>query len=287
MSKPKDSKTFKIYTNSGKSAGAGSFNIKIETRSTPYVPDSTHKTRMQKSCKDECLAYSWSWGLSDPQLWCERGCKTYSQDKHTLMSKCEADTCVRYGYARTCDCPACNKGCYFMKKLYYNLKPTWSPKAPQLPGGPPEPVVPPVVGADGIGTGTGPVPGQSWPDCAAVPVANPTSSGYCDKYSEGCCMPAELAAVTIGGRTAQVHRDTLSAWKAFAQVVTKHNYEVRSFGAHCCRCIKKSDGTCYKNKKGEDIISNHAYGNAIDLNPSENPMNFNKVRANELDIQTP
>lgn len=232
---------------------------------------------MQKTCKEQCQDESWSFFLSEPALWCERGCGVYSKDKHHLTSKCEADTCVKYGYARTCDCPACKQGCLFKKNLWKNLEPTFVPKAPKLPGGPPEPPVPEIIGAENIGTGTAPVPGQSWPDCKAVPVLNPASSGYCDKYTEGCCQPAELKPVEIGGKTAKVHRDSLSAWKAFAQVVAKHNYEVRSFGAHCCRCIRQSDGTCYKNSKGEDIISNHAYGAAIDINPSENPMRYNKV----------
>lgn len=103
-------------------------------------------------------------------------------------------------------------------------------------------------------------------------------SSDCNMYDKGCCYSTEMLDVNFGGIGVAVHKDMYSAFLEVAKIMAKHRYEIRSAGGFCCRCIREGDG-CSSSR------SNHAYGVAIDINPSVSSDSQNLARSRNSDRQ--
>lgn len=68
------------------------------------------------------------------------------------------------------------------------------------------------------------------------------------------------------GLKVQVHKAAASAFQGFVNELIGQGYDVKSLG-----------GFNIRNKRGGNSLSEHAYGNAIDINPGKNPMGKNLV----------
>ena len=68
------------------------------------------------------------------------------------------------------------------------------------------------------------------------------------------------------GMTVQVHKAAADAFKGFLDELVGQGYNIKSLGGYNLR-----------NKRGGNSLSEHAFGNAIDINPGENPMGKNLV----------
>lgn len=66
---------------------------------------------------------------------------------------------------------------------------------------------------------------------------------------------------TPGGVGAQVHREAAPYFQGFINELESMGYRIRQFG-----------GYNYRNKRGGSSLSEHAFGNAIDINWDKNPM---------------
>lgn len=65
---------------------------------------------------------------------------------------------------------------------------------------------------------------------------------------------------TPSGKTAQVHKDAAPSFQGFLSDLEKSGYKVNDLG-----------GYNHRNIRGGSGLSQHAYGNAIDINPAQNP----------------
>jgi len=63
------------------------------------------------------------------------------------------------------------------------------------------------------------------------------------------------------GMQAQVHKAAAAAFQGFVNELIDQGYNVKSIGGYNLR-----------NKRGKNSLSEHAFGNAIDINPATNPM---------------
>src|SRR5690606_38856546 len=66
---------------------------------------------------------------------------------------------------------------------------------------------------------------------------------------------------TPGGVGAQVHKEAAPYFQGFINELESMGYRIRQFG-----------GYNYRNKRGGSSLSEHAFGNAIDINWDKNPM---------------
>lgn len=98
-----------------------------------------------------------------------------------------------------------------------------------------------------------------------------TTAQLRDDYSASRCRPSRLRTVSFpcsrsirsdGTIELSLQRDTVAAWRLFADVMRRHRYLFRESagGTYNCRPIA-----------GTNRYSLHAYGLALDLNPSRNP----------------
>ncbi|MFB2553335.1 phage tail length tape measure family protein [Ensifer soli] len=117
-----------------------------------------------------------------------------------------------------------------------------------------------VVVNGGIGGG---LPGTGTPGSAGLPAltgANDNAGGLpiAGKTRGGI----DLATVkTAEGLTAQVNAKYAANFQGVIDDLEATGYRIKSLG-----------GYNYRNIAGTNRLSNHAYGNAIDINPAENPM---------------
>ena len=65
---------------------------------------------------------------------------------------------------------------------------------------------------------------------------------------------------TPGGKSAQVHSAAAESFQGFVNELEASGYKIKSFGGHN-----------HRGKRGGGGLSQHAYGNAIDINPEQNP----------------
>lgn len=73
---------------------------------------------------------------------------------------------------------------------------------------------------------------------------------------------ANLTEIQVSnGLRTKVHKAAASAFQGFVNELIDQGYEVKSLGGHNLR-----------SKRGRNSLSEHAWGNAIDINPSQNPM---------------
>ena len=108
-----------------------------------------------------------------------------------------------------------------------------------------------------------------------VVLADPKS--YCARYSSGCLPEADLAEVDFGSdgqaQVVRVHKYAAVAFQWLRNVLCKHNYKVKVAYGYCCRCIWENAKTLTcKTRNGKDILSEHAFGLAVDINPEQNPL---------------
>lgn len=68
------------------------------------------------------------------------------------------------------------------------------------------------------------------------------------------------------GMTVDVHKEAASAFKGFIDDLLGQGYNIKSLGGYNLR-----------NKRNRNSLSEHAFGNAIDINPRQNPMGPNLV----------
>lgn len=66
---------------------------------------------------------------------------------------------------------------------------------------------------------------------------------------------------TNSGRKVTVHKSAAENFKGFIDELEASGYKIKSLGGHAHRSIR-----------GSNRLSQHAYGNAIDINPAQNPM---------------
>lgn len=70
-----------------------------------------------------------------------------------------------------------------------------------------------------------------------------------------------LTTISTGsGLKAQVHKAAAAAFEGFVRELESSGYKIKSFGGHNVR-----------NKRGGNSLSEHSWGNAIDINPGKNP----------------
>lgn len=79
---------------------------------------------------------------------------------------------------------------------------------------------------------------------------------------------------TRDGKTVSVHKEAAEDFQAFVQELEDTGYKINSIGGYAKR--EKQGGP---NRKGSGDISQHAYGNAIDINPASNPFDT-RLRTN-------
>ncbi|MGV1754828.1 tape measure protein [Agrobacterium sp. CG674] len=72
--------------------------------------------------------------------------------------------------------------------------------------------------------------------------------------------------MAANGMTVQVHKAAAEAFKGFLDDLVGSGYKINSLGGHNVR-----------NKRGGTTLSEHAFGNAIDINPGKNPMGKNLI----------
>eukprot|EP00911_Craspedida_sp_UC1_P000525 UC1_evm1s399 len=271
----KSSETFAVYMDASQRPDKGSFRVKVSLQRQPWKPIPSDSANAQRTCSDMCDGEYGSFLSGNSLKWCKRACKVYNPDRraHLDSKVCASETGQRYGPDPDYD-RASRKGCIFARKVWDNTKPTpVTPyeELPQTVEGPPEDnganLGP--VGWDNFDKGTKPVAGQTFTDCKAPPSINDNAQGFCDEFTGGCCPKQDMASVNLNGKTVQVHRDAQRAFMALNELFVRHKYQVRSAGGFCCRCIKRNNA-CVK-RDGEVVLSNHAYGTAVDVNSAENP----------------
>lgn len=82
---------------------------------------------------------------------------------------------------------------------------------------------------------------------------DPTSNGWREKNI--------TTITTKSGKSIQVHKDAAPSFAGFLNELEQSGYQINSVGGYNLR-----------NKRGGRSLSEHAFGNAIDINPSKNPM---------------
>ncbi|WP_276122567.1 tape measure protein [Pararhizobium qamdonense] len=83
---------------------------------------------------------------------------------------------------------------------------------------------------------------------------NPNAPGWKDN---------NITSITTDkGLQVQVHKAAADAFKGFLNELSATGYDIKSLGGYNLR-----------NKRGRNSLSEHAFGNAIDINPGANPMN--------------
>ena len=75
-----------------------------------------------------------------------------------------------------------------------------------------------------------------------------------------------VKVMTPGGKAAWVHKEAAPSFQRFVNDLEATGYKIGSFGGHAHRSIR-----------GSSRLSQHAFGNAIDINPATNPMGPNLV----------
>lgn len=86
------------------------------------------------------------------------------------------------------------------------------------------------------------------------------------EYSGTRCDTSRMTRVQFHPETSLlVNRDTAEAWRAFSAIMRAHDYQFRESAGGTYNCRKIGGTTRY---------SLHAYGLAIDLNPSMNPFSL-------------
>ena len=80
---------------------------------------------------------------------------------------------------------------------------------------------------------------------------NPLQEGFAEKH---------LTNISVGGHSVQVNKVAAEAFQGFLNDLSKE-YKIKDIGGYSLR----------RNKSNPDALSQHAYGNAIDINPNENP----------------
>ena len=140
-----------------------------------------------------------------------------------------------------------------------------------------------IHGFQGVGPMPGADPGISkdrtaldHPDATASPApvgangekivggANLMSSGH---YA-GARPGADLTTITTeDGRRLTVHKDAAPSFKRFIDQLETRGYKVNSLGGYAAR----------GNRSDPSRLSEHAFGNAIDINPSTNPFRSDKT----------
>ncbi|MER8762896.1 M15 family metallopeptidase [Mesorhizobium sp. M0968] len=76
-----------------------------------------------------------------------------------------------------------------------------------------------------------------------------------------------LAEISAQGLTAKVNAEYAERFQGLLNDLTDRGYKIKSLG---------EGGYSYRTVAGSKNLSNHAYGNALDINPRENPWSFNK-----------
>lgn len=87
-----------------------------------------------------------------------------------------------------------------------------------------------------------------------------------DPRQEGWAAQNLTTISSSSGMKAQVHKAAAAAFQGFIKELEASGYEIKSLGGHNVR-----------NKRGGNSLSEHAFGNAIDINPGANPMGKNLV----------
>ena len=94
--------------------------------------------------------------------------------------------------------------------------------------------------------------------------ANLMSGGH----YKGARPGADLTTIkTEDGRRLTVHRDAAPSFKRFLDQLEERGYKVNSLGGYAARGNRSNPGR----------LSEHAFGNAIDINPSSNPFRSDKT----------
>lgn len=105
---------------------------------------------------------------------------------------------------------------------------------------------------------TGSTSGANLMSSNAAAWGNPRSAGW----TEQNIVPVGFS----NGMQAQVHKAAASAFQGFVNELLEQGYNIKSIG-----------GQNIRNKRGGNSLSEHAYGNAIDINPEANPMGKNLI----------
>lgn len=97
-----------------------------------------------------------------------------------------------------------------------------------------------------------------------------SSSRMRNEYSASRCRTSRMTRVVFHGYSGGllVESRTAQAWRAFAQVMEAHDYRFRETDGGTYNCRRIAGSTSY---------SLHAYGLALDLNPSDNPYGTNRT----------
>lgn len=89
----------------------------------------------------------------------------------------------------------------------------------------------------------------------------PTSQFNLMKGQYGAPGQNLVKVMTPGGKAAWVHKEAAPSFQRFVNELEGSGYKINSFGGHA-----------HRNIRGGSSLSQHAYGNAIDINPSKNPL---------------
>lgn len=73
----------------------------------------------------------------------------------------------------------------------------------------------------------------------------------------------DLAKISVGGKVASVNEDYAGNFQGLLNDLHSEGYNIKSIG-----------GYNYRNIAGTNRLSKHAFGNALDINPADNPVAF-------------